>query len=330
MKFHPYLFFSLTSFLTKNRLKKNTRFPLVLMLEPTHQCNLTCTGCGKIREFKDSRSQMMSLEDCLLAVDESNAPIVSITGGEPLIYPELDKLIDQIIKRKRHIYLCTNGILLKKFMKKIKPSPYLNINVSLDGMKKTHDKIRNLKGVFGKAIDAIKEAKEKGFRVVINTTIYSKTKNDEIIELFSLLSSLKVNGVLLSPGFDYFENDHFLTREEAVEKFKDLAKDVKKYPIMNTPLYIDFLKGERSFTCTPWGNPNRNVFGWKSPCYLITDRYYNTFDEMMKETQWHKYGTGNDPRCRNCMMHSGYEPTIVSEAGKSKRDILRMLKWNFS
>ncbi|MDP8261712.1 MAG: adenosyl-hopene transferase HpnH [Candidatus Ancaeobacter aquaticus] len=330
MKFHPLLLYSLTSYIVQNKVRNNDRYPLVLMLEPLHKCNLSCEGCGKIREFKDTLSDMLSLKECFSAIDESGAPIISITGGEPLIYPEIDALVSGIISRKKHIYLCTNALLLSDFLSRNKPSPYLNINVSLDGMDTTHDAIRNRSGVFAQAIKSIKDAKKRGYRVVINTTIYSETNVGEIVSLLTLLKSLKVNGIMLAPGFSYFDSDSdmFLTKEKTINKFKELSAHLDKIPIMNTPLYMDFLQGKRSYDCTPWGNPNRNVRGWKSPCYLITDTHYDSFNELMNKTPWEKYGPNNDKRCKNCMMHCGYEPTIAREAGKNFKDTMRMIKWN--
>ncbi|MEK7288593.1 MAG: adenosyl-hopene transferase HpnH [Planctomycetota bacterium] len=322
---------SMVKYLIKNRVLLRKRFPLVLMLEVTHLCNLACEGCGRIREYRETMRQMLSLEECMRAVDECPAPVVTVTGGEPLMHPEIDKIINGILERKRHIYLCTNGILLPEIMKKLKPSKQLNINVHIDGLAKIHDAIAG-KGVFERATNAIKEAIQAGFRVCTNTTIFKSTSEGEIKELFSYLRGLGVSGMLVSPGFSFEHNDNeiFLCRKEVQEKFGFIYGISKDYKILNSPLYLKFLKGERHLSCTPWGNPTRNYMGWKSPCYLITDNHYRTFNEYMENTDWKKYQEGSDPRCKNCMMHCGFEPTVVLEGGKRLADIIEMAKWSFS
>ena len=322
---------SLTKYLIKNRFLAKERFPLVLMLEVTHACNLACEGCGRIHEYKDTMRETLSTEECIRAVEECPTPVVTVTGGEPLMHPEIDKIIRGILNKKRHIYLCTNGVLLAEAIKKLKPSKYFNINVHIDGLAKTHDAIAG-RGVFERATNAIRAAKRAGFKVCTNTTIYKNTSEEEIKELFAFLEGLGVDGMLVSPGFsfEHNENEIFLCRKEIQERFGFIYGISKKYKILNSPLYLKFLKGERYLKCTPWGNPTRNYLGWKSPCYLITDTHYKTFDECMKNTDWDKYQEGNDPRCKDCMMHCGFEPTVVLGGGKRLSDIIEMAKWSFS
>lgn len=330
MRFPLSLQISLTSYLLRNRLASREKFPMVLMLEPTHACNLECSGCGRIQEYKDSLAESLPLEDCLRSVDESGAPVVSVTGGEPLIYPRIGELISGILKKGRHIYFCTNGLLLEKSLHKFQPSPRLNFNISLDGMEKTHDSISGKQGVFAQAIQSIKAAKQKGFRVCTNTSIFKETNMDEIEELFALLDSIKIDGMLVAPAFGYEDvgRDIFLDRKSIHEKFKKVYQLSTRYKLQSTPLYLKFCMGERDLKCTPWGNPTRNPQGWKSPCYLITDAHYPTFKDLMEKTAWEKYGVGNDPRCANCMMHCGFEPTVVREVGKRFSDLWEMIVWN--
>ncbi len=274
----------------------------------------------------------MPLEKALKAIDECGAPVVSVTGGEPLLYPQIGELIEELVRRKKHIYLCTNGILLEKLLKKFRPSNFLNINVSLDGMEETHDKISGEKGVFEKAIRGIKKTKAGGFRVCTNTSIYKETDLNEIASLFCLLTEIKINGILIAPAFEYdvLDKNIFLDRQSTFKQFEFLSKISKNLPIMSSPLYLKFLKGERDLECTPWGNPTYNPQGWKSPCYLITDTHYRTFKELMTQTDWSKFGVGNDSRCSNCMMHCGFEPTVVRKIGKNFSDIWEMARWTFS
>ena len=319
----------MTGYLTNNRLHGRRRFPYVLMLEPLFRCNLTCAGCGRIREFGDDVDRTLSREECVAAVEESGAPVVSITGGEPLIHPDIGGIIDDITRRHRFVYLCTNGTLLKRSLRKFRPGPYLSFVVHLDGQAAIHDRNAGRAGVFEKAVAGIRAAKAAGFQVRTNTTIYSNSDLDDIRGLFQTLADAGVDGTMVSPAFsfDAVENDIFLSRTQAHEIFRTLAPYSRRFRYCNTPVYWDFLAGERALACTPWSNPTRNPIGWKRPCYLITDGHVSTFRELMEETDWEKYGAGNDPRCANCMLHSGYEASAIEAAGKSARDMWRMARW---
>ena len=300
------------------------------MLEPTHRCNLACAGCDRIRLYSEKMAEDLTLDECMKSVIESNAPVVTITGGEPLLYPELKPLIENILALKRHVYLCTNGLLADSFIEEFDPRPSLTLNFHLDGMEQTHDRITCKPGTFSKVTEAIRKAKRKGFRVSTNTSVFKNTEKAELETLFDLLQKLGVNGMLISPAFSYerVQDDIFLSREEVIEKFSAMADLFKRYPLMNSPIYLDFLMGKRRMQCTPWGNPTRNPLGWKSPCYLITDVYYPTYAELMERTDWEKYEGHIDPRCKDCMVHSGYEATVARNAASSPSDLLRLALWN--
>jgi hopanoid biosynthesis associated radical SAM protein HpnH len=306
------------------------RFPLVLMLEPLHACNLTCTGCGRIREYESTITQKLSLEDCLRAVDECGAPIVSICGGEPLLYPQLPQLVQGILARNRHIYLCTNGLLLRKHLPEYKPDRRLFINIHLDGLERTHDAAVEREGVFREAIEAIRAAKAAGFRVCTNTTVYKETDMLEVETLFEYLEQFDLDGHMLSPGYGYSAVDDreiFLTRDDIHRKFKDIDRLNRRFKLNSTPVYLDFLKGRRDLPCTAWGNPTYNVNGWRGPCYLIADGHYRTFEELMTKTPWESYGQGNDPRCEHCMMHCGFEPSAALGINSKPGDNWKLLAW---
>lgn len=332
MRFPASLNLALTAYLGKKRLQRQEKFPLVLMLEPTHMCNLSCTGCGRIQEYQDTLGQMLTLAECLNSVEECGAPVVTITGGEPLVYPHIYELVQELLRRRKHIYLCTNGLLLEKALPRLSPSPRLTLSVHLDGLAETHDRIIGRPGGFQQVIRAIKKAKEMGFQVCTNTSIYRETDIQEIEILFAYLTQLDINGLLVSPAFSFeiLESDFFLSREEIQEKFRQLTGNGQGYKFYSSPLYLKFLRGERSYDCTPWANPTRNPQGWRSPCYQISDGHFPTFAELMEKTDWDKYGVDRDPRCRQCMMHSGFEPTIVRTLGKDIRDLWEMLRWNLS
>jgi len=308
----------------------NKRFPIVLMLEPLHACNLTCTGCGRIREYESTITERVPLEECLAAVDECGAPIVSICGGEPMMYPQIGELVAGILERDRHIYLCTNGMFIKKRIGEFRPDKRFYFNVHLDGMEKNHDIAVEKEGVFRDAIEGIKVAKAAGFQVCTNTTVYKETDMKEIEELFTYLEELGVDGHQIAPAYGYSavnDREIFLTREDIQEKFKDIDRLAKRFAIRQTPIYLEFLKGERDLPCTAWGNPTYNVKGWKGPCYLITDGHYKTFEALMTQTPWESYGHGNDPRCEHCMVHCGYEPSAALGINVGLADNLKMLAW---
>ena len=330
MRFPISLYSSLAIAAFRHLVKGKKRFPLVLMLEPTHRCNLACAGCDRIRLHSKEQSQDLPLETCIRAAVESGAPVVTVTGGEPLLYPDLRPLVAELLRMKRYVYLCTNGLLTDSFVDEVAPHPRLTLNFHLDGLEETHDLITCRPGTFKKTIETIKKAKEKGFRVSTNTSVYKNTDIGELERLFELLKSIHVDGILISPAFSYesVEGSIFLSRDEIREKFKKIASFFNRFPFISSPLYVDFLTGRREMYCVPWGNPTRNPLGWKSPCYLITDRYYDTFDEMMEKTPWEKYGTGNDPRCSNCMVHSGYEASVMKTAFLHPWDLIRLLLWN--
>ncbi len=307
------------------------RFPLVLMLEPLHTCNLTCTGCGRIREYETSITERLPLERCLHAADECGAPVVSICGGEPLLYPEIAPLVRGLLARKRHIYLCTNALLMRKKLGEFEPDPRFFWNVHLDGMEKTHDRAVEREGVFREAIEAIRAAKAAGFKVCTNTTVYKETDMEEIRELFSFLRQFGVDGHMIAPAYGYSAVDDreiFLTREDVHEKFRGIEEFLDEFPLNNSPVYFDFLKGGRDLPCTAWGTPTYNIKGWKGPCYLITDAHHETFEDFMTKTPWDSYGReSGDPRCEHCMMHCGYEPSAALGINARMGDSLKLLTW---
>ena len=295
-----------------------------------HACNLTCTGCGRIREYEDTIKEKLSVEECLQAVDEAGAPIVSLCGGEPMIYPEIGRLVKEILKKRKHIYLCTNGMFIQKKLHEFKPTSKMFFNVHLDGMQKTHDLAVEREGVFDAAIAGIKAAKSAGFLVCTN---------NEIDELYAYLTKLGVDGFMLSPAYGYSAvhktnpngaAEIFLTRDDIRVKFKEAKKLFKKYKMNNSPVYMEFLAGERELTCTAWGNPTRNVKGWKGPCYLITDAHHATFNDLMDKTDWDSYGHGKDARCEHCMVHCGFEPSAALGVNSRLGDSLKMLMWQLS
>lgn len=328
MRFPMSLYLSMTGYLLRNKLRGVEKFPLVLMLEPTHRCNLTCSGCGRIREYHDTLHQEMTLDECLRSVDESPSPVVTITGGEPLLYSRVQALVESVLARKKHIYFCTNALLLEESLPMFRPHSHFTWNVHFDGTETVHDAIIGRPGGFQKALAGVRAAKARGFRVSTNTTVYRETDVDDLERLFEQLAAAGVDGILAAPGFSYEEviRDVFMTRNEIMEKFRRIRTWQKRFPLISNPIYLDFLSGQRSLQCTPWGNPTRNSQGWKSPCYLITDTHYATFDELMKKTDWDYYASGQDQRCAQCMVHCGYEPTVVRQM--TGRDLFRMLKWN--
>ncbi len=310
------------AYVAKQRFKGVERYPLVLMLEPLFRCNLACAGCGKI-DYPDAiLNQRLSVQQCLEAVDECGAPVVSIAGGEPLLHREIEQVVDGIIARKKFVYLCTNALLMEKKLDRFKPSPFFVWSVHLDGDKEMHDHSVCEEGVYERAMAAIKTAKAAGFRVNINCTLFDGAKPERVAQFFDDVMANGVDGITVSPGYAYErapDQAHFLNRRKTKELFRDIFKrgnGAKNWSFSQSSLFLDFLAGNQSYRCTPWGNPTRNYFGWQRPCYLLGEGYAKTFAELMSETDWDAYGTGNYEKCADCMVHSGYEATAVMDAVK--------------
>src|SRR5215217_963184 len=395
MRFPLALTTKIAAYIISHKLRRTDKFATVLQLEPLHTCNLTCTGCGRIREYSTSIKDMMSLEDCLGAADECHAPMISICGGEPLIYPHIESLIKGLLERKRIVYVCTNAMFMRKKMREwlksefrkldtglrkeleiklgallaqglvsekeaeairdpkseirnpvIAPSDWMYWNVHLDGLERTHDLIVEREGVFKECILAIKMAKLLGYQVATNTTVYKETNMKEIEQMFDYLSDLGVDGHTITPGYDYDAakkdmikrlnlqpENFFLTRAMTIEKFRKVEEWMKRYTLLGTPVYFEFLAGKRDLTCSAWAIPTRNIRGWKGPCYLMTDGHFSSYAELLEKTEWQRYGVVNgvarDSRCENCMVHCGYEPTATLGLQAQRGDTWKTIKFNF-
>jgi hopanoid biosynthesis associated radical SAM protein HpnH len=311
-------------YLAGRKLRGAKRYPLVLMLEPLFQCNLACAGCGKIDYPKDILQKRMSPEDALHAVDECGAPIVSIPGGEPLIHKEMPQIVAGIVARKKFVYLCTNALLLSKHIDEYRPSPYLTFSIHLDGNRQRHDESVCQEGVFDKAVAAIRLARSKGFRVTINCTLFAGEDPDDVANFFDEAMQLGIEGITVSPGYSYHhapKQDVFLGRTASKHLFREIFRRRRRRPagaswsFNHSALFLDFLAGNQTYQCTPWSNPTFNVFGWQRPCYLLSDEgYAPTYQSLIDDTEWERYGVGRNPRCDNCMAHCGFEGTAVNDA----------------
>jgi hopanoid biosynthesis associated radical SAM protein HpnH len=316
-------------YLLGNKLRRRDKFPLLVELEPLFQCNLACSFCGKIQYPDHILRKRMPVEDAVAAIEECGAPMVSIAGGEPLVHPEIHVIVQELIKRKKFVFLCTNAILMKKKMDNFEPSPYFAWVVHLDGLKERHDEFVERDGIFDKAVDAIREAKQRGFRVNTNTTFLSTDTPKTVRDVLDFLNDeLEVDGIQISPAYAYEkapDQEHFpgVTKTRALfkEAFADGGR--KRWRLNHTPLFLDFLEGKIDFQCTPWGIPSYSIFGWQRPCYLMGDGYTTTYKELIETTDWSEYGRGRDERCANCMAHCGYEPTAVLHSMSSMKEALR-------
>lgn len=318
-------------YILKQKLGRNRRYPLVLMLEPLFRCNLACAGCGKIDYPKDILDRRISVDEAMAAVDECGAPVVSIAGGEPLLHKEMPQIVEGYVARRKFVYLCTNALLLKKRMKDYRPSPYLTFSVHLDGVRERHDTSVCQDGVFDRAVDAIREARAEGFRVTVNCTLFQEEQADEVAQFMDQCMALDVEGVTIAPGFSYERapnQEVFLKRRNSKQLFRDLFRLGKgrRWRFNHSSLYLDFLAGNQDYQCTAWGNPTRNVFGWQKPCYLLVDEgYAQSYQELMETTDWERYGTGINPKCDNCMAHCGYEGTAVEHTLSSPLKALSVM-----
>jgi hopanoid biosynthesis associated radical SAM protein HpnH len=322
---------TVASYVVKQKLARRKRYPLVLMLEPLFRCNLACAGCGKIQYPAHILKKELTPEQCFRAVDECGAPMVSIPGGEPLMHSQIGKIVEGLVARQKYIYLCTNALLLKEKLDLFKPSKYLTFSVHVDGEREHHDFSVCREGGYDQAIEGMKEALRRGFRVTTNTTLFDGADPNSVREHFDQMMELGVEGMMLSPGYSYDkapDQKHFLGRARTRKLFRAILSNRKKsWQFNQSPLFLEFLMGERQYACTPWGMPTYNIFGWQKPCYLLQDGYADTFQELIDSTAWNEYGTeSGNPKCANCMVHSGYEASAVNETFSSLRGLLATAK----
>ena len=315
------------AYVVKQHLSGRKRYPLVLMLEPLFRCNLACAGCGKIDYPDEILNQRLSVDECIEAVDECGAPVVVLAGGEPLLHRDIDEIAALIMAQKKFVYLCTNALLLEKKIHLFKPGSYFAWTVHLDGGRADHDRSVCQEGVYDRAVAAIKLAKARGFRVNINATLFDTAEPDRIARFFDTVTEIGIDGITVSPGYAYErapDQRHFLNRRRTKELFRSIfAHGARRWSFNQSGLFLDFLAGNQSYRCTPWGNPTRNYFGWQRPCYLLGEGYAKTFKELMEDTDWDAYGTGNYEKCADCMVHSGFEATAVAEAIRTPWKMLR-------
>ena len=333
MRFPLSLSACLTGYIARRRLARRRRFPLVLMLEPLHACNLRCRGCARADEYRDTLDQQMTVRQCLDAVDECGAPVVSICGGGPLVYRPIGRLVARILARGKHVYLCTNGVRLVDRLHELRPHPRLFVNVHLDGLSASHDRSVNRPGVFRQAVHGLAAAAAAGFRTCTNTTVYRSTDLDEIASLFEYLRALHVGAHMVSPGYHFAQagdDGVFMDRADIRRTFRRVHRQLGRFNLGASPVYLDFLRGLHELPCAAWANPTRNVRGWRSPCYLIADTHHATFDDLMTQTDWDRFGPGRDPRCADCMVHYGFEPAAALGLGTRRGDLLRMIRWQLS
>jgi hopanoid biosynthesis associated radical SAM protein HpnH len=311
------------AYVVKQHLIGRKRYPLVLMLEPLFRCNLACAGCGKIDYPAEILNQRLSVDECLEAVDECGAPVVVIAGGEPLLHKELDQVVQGVIARKKYVIVCTNALLLEKKMEQFKPNKYFTWSIHLDGNREDHDRSVCQEGVYDRCVSAIAKAKAAGFRVIINATLFNNADPERMARFFDDVTEMGIDGISVSPGYAYErapDQQHFLNRKATKDLFRGIFSRAlpgrKKWQFNQSSMFLDFLAGNQTFHCTPWGNPTRTYFGWQRPCYLLGEGYAKTFKELMETTDWDKYGTGNYEKCADCMVHSGYEATAVAHSIK--------------
>jgi hopanoid biosynthesis associated radical SAM protein HpnH len=322
---------AVSGYVLKQKLAGRRRYPLVLMLEPLFRCNLACAGCGKIQYPPEILKQHLTPEQCFKAAEECGAPMVSIPGGEPLLHPQIAEIVQGLVDRKKYVYLCTNGLILKDKLSLFKPSKYFTINVHLDGPKPVHDHSVSREGVYDKSVEAIREALHRGFRVTINTTLFNNADPASLREFFDDMMEIGVEGMTISPGYSYEkapDQEHFLGAAETKRLFTGILSQRKKsWKFNQSPLFLEFLMGIREYTCTPWGMPSYSLFGWQKPCYLLQESYFETYAELLEKTDWDSYGAESGNRhCANCMVHSGFEASAVNDTFSSLKSFLRTIR----
>ena len=322
---------AVASYILRQKASGKKRYPLVLMLEPLFRCNLACSGCGKIQYPAEILRKHLTPKQCFKAAEECGAPMVSIPGGEPLLHPQIDEIVEGLIARGKYVYLCTNALILEEKLDLFKPSKFFTINVHLDGQKKFHDRSVGREGAYDIAVRAIKKAVNRGFRVTTNTTLFNDADAHSVRAFFDEMMALGVEGMTLSPGYCYEkapDQQHFLDSAQTTKLFTAILSDRKKtWKFNQSPLFLEYLMGLRTYPCTPWGMPGFSLFGWQKPCYLLQDGYFETFAELLEKTDWKRFGTeSGNPRCANCMVHSGYEASAVNDTFSSVRSFCSTIR----
>jgi hopanoid biosynthesis associated radical SAM protein HpnH len=318
-------------YIAAQRLRGNRRYPLVLMLEPLFRCNLECAGCGKIQHPEETLQRTLTPEQCWAASEECGAPVVSIAGGEPLVHPAIDRIARGLVERGRFVYLCTNAILLERKLHLFEPDDHFTFSIHLDGVEARHDASVQRSGVYRTAVQAIRAARARGFRVTTNSTLFVGQDVEELQRFFDEVMSLGVEGMTIAPGYGYErapDQEHFMDRAQARALFREALAPAKErgWRFNHSPFYLDFLTGQREYECTPWGSPNYSIFGWQRPCYLFSDGYARSFAELMETTDWERYGTGRHPKCEGCLVHSGYEPSAVEDSMATLGNVVRSIR----
>jgi hopanoid biosynthesis associated radical SAM protein HpnH len=325
---------TVATYVLRQKLRGRRQYPLVLMLEPLFRCNLACAGCGKIQYPAHVLKKQLTPEECFRAVDECGAPMVSIPGGEPLLHPQIRQIVEGLVARRKYVYLCTNALLLKEKLEQFTPTKYLTFSVHMDGQRKHHDFAVCREGGYDVAVEGIRAAVKRGFRVTTNTTLFDGADARSVRAFFDEMMNLGVEGMMLSPGYSYDkapDQEHFLGRAKTRKLFRNILSNRSERWIFNqSPLFLEFLMGRRHYACTPWGMPTYNIFGWQKPCYLLQDGYADTFEELMETTSWASYGTeSGNPKCANCMVHSGYEASAVNHTFGSIKGLFATAKATF-
>jgi hopanoid biosynthesis associated radical SAM protein HpnH len=322
--------YTVATYVLTQKLKGVKRYPLVLMLEPLFRCNLACAGCGKIQYPDHVLDKRLTPEQCWSAAEECGAPMVSIPGGEPLIHPEMAEIVRGLVARKKYVYLCTNAILLERKLDEYTPSKYLTFSIHMDGLRQEHDLAVCRDGVYDVAVRAIRAALKRGFRVTTNTTLFDDANPERVRAFFDEMMTVGVEGMMISPGYSYQkapDQQNFLKRKKTRELFARILSNRKStWRFNQSPLFLEFLMGKREYQCTPWGNPTYNIFGWQKPCYLLQDGYTRTFQELLNDTEWDRYGTGRNEKCADCMVHCGYEASAVEDTFGSWSGFGRTIK----
>jgi hopanoid biosynthesis associated radical SAM protein HpnH len=328
MRYPIGLVFDSAKYLAGKRLRGERKFPVVLSLDPLGGCSSACRGNDGNGSSVDW--PMLSVEQCLAAVEECKTPIVSICGGEPLEYPEIATLTRAILERGRQLFLCTDGTLIRRRLHMIPPYTNFFWNVKLDGTREAHDTRANRTGLFAEAIDGIKAAKNAGFFVVVSSTIYADAQMNDLAGLYERLHAMHVDGYLLTPHYPeqkLCSEGSAKFHSQMHQRFREASDLLGDYNLMISPIYLEYLRGERELDCSAWGGPVYGPQGWAGPCSILNSNYANSYQALLEETVWENYGRGLNPRCENCQCRAGYETAALVGMNPKAGDWWKMLAW---